>query len=154
MHPLFRWQASPTLHDISCIHSYNLLLWRMKQRDPSPPISRHPRHSHRTCVCSLTYPGSLWSLALGRSCKVKGRMWHLFMALAPVHPAVAAEPSRGWSFHLASRVPSVLLVSKPNRDSVSLPPSSQNPPVCLSPSELSHLEPEAGSVKTDQEVGF
>lgn len=133
MHPLFRWQASSTLRDISCIHSYNLLLWRMKQRDPSPPISWHPRHSHRTCVCSLTHPGSLWSLALGRSCKVEGRMWHLFMALAPVHPAVAAEPSRGWSFHLASRVPSILLVSQAKQGFCE-PATIFTKPPCLSKS--------------------
>lgn len=104
------------------------------------------------CVCSHTLDHSglwLWGGAAKseEDCGIYSWRWNLW------HPAVAAELSRGWSFHLASRVPSILLVSQAKQGFCEPATVFTNPTVCLSPSELIsvtyNLEP--WSVNSDQE---
>lgn len=122
----FTGVASPTLHDISCTTAIISCWRRVKQRGPSPPISWHPRHSHRTCVCSLPlHPNhsGLWLLGGAakseEDCGIYSWRWTLWCPCGSEHPGLVPLS--------ASRVPSILLVSKPNRDSVSLLLSSQTP---------------------------
>lgn len=84
-------------------------------------------HSH-----TLDHPG-LWIWAgVAKSkeeCDIYSWHWHLW------HPAVAADLPRGWSFHLASRVPSILLISQAKQGFCETATSSQNLPVCLTSPE-------------------